>query len=105
LHAWIALVISSRVVDGLLLLVLGGVKSVRLHGYAATAVFVVLMFSVHLIVIVGHISFYFPGSGAIFTGDTLFSLSCGKLFEGTPEQVILDICSSFYHYSEVQNYI
>jgi hypothetical protein len=93
------------VVDGLLLLVLGGVKSVRLHGYAATAVFVVLTFSVHLIVIVGHISFYFPGSGAIFTGDTLFSLSCGKLFEGTPEQVILDICSSFYHYSEVQNYI
>ena len=37
----------------------------------------------------GHISFYFPGSGVIFTGDTLFSLSCGKLFEGTPEQVIL----------------
>ncbi|GMI71872.1 glyoxalase 2-4 [Hibiscus trionum] len=35
----------------------------------------------------GHISFYFPGYGAIFTGDTLFSLSCGKLFEGTPEQM------------------
>ncbi|GMP78675.1 hypothetical protein CsSME_00034520 [Camellia sinensis var. sinensis] len=35
----------------------------------------------------GHISFYFPGSQAIFTGDTLFSLSCGKLFEGTPEQM------------------
>ncbi|TYI66593.1 hypothetical protein E1A91_D09G234900v1 [Gossypium mustelinum] len=35
----------------------------------------------------GHISFYFTGSGAIFTGDTLFSLSCGKLFEGTPEQM------------------
>ncbi|VAI34663.1 unnamed protein product [Triticum turgidum subsp. durum] len=35
----------------------------------------------------GHVSFYFPGSGAIFTGDTLFSLSCGKLFEGTPEQM------------------
>ncbi|KAJ9128963.1 hypothetical protein P3X46_034272, partial [Hevea brasiliensis] len=34
-----------------------------------------------------HISFYFPGSGAIFTGDTLFSLSCGKLLEGTPEQM------------------
>ncbi|KAB2039513.1 hypothetical protein ES319_D02G015100v1 [Gossypium barbadense] len=34
----------------------------------------------------GHISFYFPSSAAIFTGDTLFSLSCGKLFEGTPEQ-------------------
>ncbi|MQM09394.1 hypothetical protein Taro_042266 [Colocasia esculenta] len=38
----------------------------------------------------GHISYYFPGSGAIFTGDTLFSLSCGKLFEGTPEQVTVD---------------
>ncbi|XP_061357550.1 probable hydroxyacylglutathione hydrolase 2, chloroplastic isoform X2 [Gastrolobium bilobum] len=36
----------------------------------------------------GHISFYFPGSGAIFTGDTLFSLSCGKLFEGTSEQML-----------------
>ncbi|TYH55562.1 hypothetical protein ES332_D09G243400v1 [Gossypium tomentosum] len=35
----------------------------------------------------GHISFYFTGSGAIFTGDALFSLSCGKLFEGTPEQM------------------
>ncbi|KAL5784080.1 hypothetical protein ACOSQ2_006472 [Xanthoceras sorbifolium] len=35
----------------------------------------------------GHISFYFPGSGAIFTGDALFSLSCGKLFEGSPEQM------------------
>ncbi|MCL7045316.1 hypothetical protein MKW94_003668 [Papaver nudicaule] len=35
----------------------------------------------------GHVSYYFPGSGAIFTGDTLFSLSCGKLFEGTPEQM------------------
>ncbi|MBA0628619.1 hypothetical protein Godav_023320, partial [Gossypium davidsonii] len=35
-----------------------------------------------------HISFYFPGSRAIFTGDTLFSLSCGKLLEGTPEQML-----------------
>ncbi|CAN0915172.1 Probable hydroxyacylglutathione hydrolase 2, chloroplastic [Linum grandiflorum] len=35
----------------------------------------------------GHISFYFPGSAAIFTGDTLFSLSCGKLFEGEPEEI------------------
>lgn len=36
----------------------------------------------------GHICFYFPGSGAIFSGDTLFSLSCGKLFEGTPEEML-----------------
>ncbi|KAK8682503.1 hypothetical protein V6N13_054889 [Hibiscus sabdariffa] len=34
------------------------------------------------------------GSRAIFTGDTLFSLSCGKLFEGTSELVILT--SIFY---------
>ncbi|KAF3571052.1 hypothetical protein F2Q69_00063750 [Brassica cretica] len=38
----------------------------------------------------GHISFYFPGARAVFTGDTLFSLSCGKLFEGTPEQNLGD---------------
>jgi hypothetical protein len=42
---------------------------------------------IHSFFLLGHLSFYFPGSGAIFTGDTLFSLSCGKLFEGTPEQV------------------
>jgi hypothetical protein len=35
----------------------------------------------------GHVSFYFPDSEALFTGDTLFSLGCGKLFEGTPQQV------------------
>ncbi|XP_057999737.1 hydroxyacylglutathione hydrolase 1, mitochondrial-like isoform X2 [Hevea brasiliensis] len=52
------------------------------------------MFAGHEVVVMetpghtrGHISFYFPGSGAIFTGDTLFSLSCGKLLEGTPEQI------------------
>ncbi|KAM0946525.1 putative hydroxyacylglutathione hydrolase [Dioscorea sansibarensis] len=36
----------------------------------------------------GHVSYYFPGCGAVFTGDTLFSLSCGKLFEGSPEQMV-----------------
>jgi len=35
----------------------------------------------------GHISFYFPGSATIFTGDLIYSLSCGTLSEGTPEQV------------------
>ncbi|XP_057844070.2 hydroxyacylglutathione hydrolase 2, mitochondrial isoform X3 [Cryptomeria japonica] len=35
----------------------------------------------------GHVSFYFPDSKAIFTGDTLFCLGCGKLFEGSPEQM------------------
>ena len=40
----------------------------------------------------GHVCYYFAGSGAIFTGDTLFNLSCGKLFEGTPQQVFLLAC-------------
>ncbi|QNE32540.1 hydroxyacylglutathione hydrolase [Sphingomonas sp. NBWT7] len=32
----------------------------------------------------GHIAFHFAGDGAIFTGDTLFAMGCGRLFEGTP---------------------
>lgn len=35
----------------------------------------------------GHIAFYFPSSRALFSGDTLFSLGCGRLFEGTPDQM------------------
>ena len=31
----------------------------------------------------GHIGFYFINEKIIFTGDTLFSLGCGKIFEGT----------------------
>lgn len=30
----------------------------------------------------GHICLYFPRSKIVFTGDTLFSLGCGRLFEG-----------------------
>ena len=32
----------------------------------------------------GHIAFFFKSLNAVFTGDTLFSLGCGRLFEGTP---------------------
>ena len=35
----------------------------------------------------GHIGFYFFNEKIIFTGDTLFSLGCGKIFEGTCEQM------------------
>lgn len=35
----------------------------------------------------GHISFWFASSNALFCADTLFSLGCGRLFEGTPEQM------------------
>ena len=33
----------------------------------------------------GHIAFHFPDSHAVFCGDTLFSIGCGRMFEGTPE--------------------
>lgn len=33
----------------------------------------------------GHIAFH--GHGTLFPGDTLFSAGCGRLFEGTPEQM------------------
>lgn len=33
----------------------------------------------------GHIAYWFPESDALFCGDTLFSLGCGRMFEGTPE--------------------
>jgi hydroxyacylglutathione hydrolase len=32
----------------------------------------------------GHIAFHFRGAKALFCGDTLFSLGCGRMFEGTP---------------------
>jgi hydroxyacylglutathione hydrolase len=34
-----------------------------------------------------HIAFYFADDGAVFTGDTLFAMGCGRLFEGTPEMM------------------
>ena len=33
----------------------------------------------------GHISYWFAEAKAVFCGDTLFSLGCGRMFEGTPE--------------------
>jgi len=35
----------------------------------------------------GHVCFYFFNEEAAFTGDTLFSLGCGKIFEGSYEQM------------------
>jgi len=34
----------------------------------------------------GHIAYH--GHGALFCGDTLFSAGCGRLFEGTPAQML-----------------
>ena len=35
----------------------------------------------------GHIAYYFYKEKKIFTGDTLFSLGCGRIFEGTHEEM------------------
>jgi hydroxyacylglutathione hydrolase len=35
----------------------------------------------------GHVAFWFTDSHVLFCGDTLFSLGCGRLFEGTPEEM------------------
>jgi hydroxyacylglutathione hydrolase len=35
----------------------------------------------------GHIAYYFENAGMIFVGDTLFAMGCGRLFEGTAEQM------------------
>jgi hydroxyacylglutathione hydrolase len=34
-----------------------------------------------------HIAFYFADDAAVFTGDTLFAMGCGRLFEGTPDMM------------------
>ena len=35
----------------------------------------------------GHIAFHFADGQIAFVGDTLFAMGCGRLFEGTPEQM------------------
>ena len=35
----------------------------------------------------GHIAYWFAEEKAVLCGDTLFSLGCGRIFEGTPEQM------------------
>lgn len=35
----------------------------------------------------GQVNYFIPDAGVAFTGDTLFALGCGRLFEGTPAQM------------------
>lgn len=35
----------------------------------------------------GHVVYWAPSLEAVFVGDTLFSMGCGRLFEGTPQQM------------------
>ena len=39
----------------------------------------------------GHICFYFEKDKIVFTGDTLFSLGCGRIFEGSYEQMFVSL--------------
>ena len=39
----------------------------------------------------GHVVFRAPDAGLAFVGDTLFALGCGRLFEGTAEQMFASL--------------
>lgn len=40
----------------------------------------------------GHIAYILPEIGVALVGDTLFAMGCGRLFEGTPEQMFGSLC-------------
>ncbi len=58
----------------------------RLHLKGVEADLAVLDISGHTI---GHIGYH--GNGALFCGDTLFTAGCGKVFDGTVEQLFLSL--------------
>lgn len=35
----------------------------------------------------GHVAYYFPRAGLLFSGDSLMAWGCGRLFEGTPAEM------------------
>ncbi len=39
----------------------------------------------------GHVAYYFPGAGVVFTGDTLFVAGCGRLFEGDAKTMMFSL--------------
>ena len=39
----------------------------------------------------GHIAYHMPDSHLIFVGDTLFAMGCGRLFEGTADQMFANM--------------
>jgi hydroxyacylglutathione hydrolase len=54
--------------------------TVRLGGHAAR----VLEIPAHTS---AHVAYFFEADRAVFTGDTLFLMGCGRLFEGTPQMM------------------
>lgn len=49
--------------------------------------------SFEVLAVPGHTSSHvaFHGMGVVFSGDTLFSVGCGRLFEGTPAQMLASL--------------
>ncbi|URW74694.1 hydroxyacylglutathione hydrolase [Sphingomonas donggukensis] len=39
----------------------------------------------------GHVTFHFADDALLFPGDTLFAMGCGRLFEGTAEQMFANM--------------
>ena len=39
----------------------------------------------------GHLAFHFADDALVFTGDTLFAMGCGRLFEGTPADMFANM--------------
>jgi len=39
----------------------------------------------------GHIAYHMPDSHLVFVGDTLFAMGCGRLFEGTADQMFANM--------------
>lgn len=39
----------------------------------------------------GHIAYHLAADGAVFVGDTLFAMGCGRLFEGTAAQMFANM--------------
>lgn len=39
----------------------------------------------------GHIAYHLPDADTVFVGDTLFAMGCGRLFEGTAEQMFANM--------------
>ena len=40
----------------------------------------------------GHIAIHFPASALVFTADSLMAGGCGRLFEGSPDQMWASLC-------------
>ena len=40
----------------------------------------------------GHIAYYMPSASTVFTADSLMALGCGRLTEGTPDEMWSSLC-------------